>query len=295
GAAEFIHGADERVLGHMGGGAAAIVSAVANGSWGGGSINYAGAYVATRYLHDKIKEAGGSGLKDLMQYMAEDTSRTLDQAIAATTNYAGKVTFMADFQANGANYITNNMDLTNADTGAIGGLDADGGGIVTAENVVDEQGHGYAEDPLESFNVTFAETYRNVASTRSMTFQVGAANGMTLDLEFGAIGVDALSLGNVDSSLFTGSIVGLADAAIEQVSAERAKYGALMNRLESTISTLQVEHENTSAARSRIVDVDYASETANLSANTIVRNAAQAMLAQANSQPNMVLSLLRPA
>jgi flagellin len=70
-------------------------------------------------------------------------------------------------------------------------------------------------------------------------------------------------------------------------------YGAVQNRFEAMIQVLQVNGENTSAARGRIMDADFATETANLSRSQILQQAASAMVAQANSMPQQVLQLLR--
>ena len=83
------------------------------------------------------------------------------------------------------------------------------------------------------------------------------------------------------------------DAALSTVNVERANYGAYQNRFESIISTLQVSSNNVSAARGRIVDADFAAETANLSRAQILQQAGTAMVAQANQMPQQVLSLLR--
>ena len=82
------------------------------------------------------------------------------------------------------------------------------------------------------------------------------------------------------------------DLALEDVSASRANLGALQNRLESTINNLNTTAENLSASRSRILDADFASETAMLSRNQIIQQAAVSILAQANQQPSIALSLL---
>ena len=79
---------------------------------------------------------------------------------------------------------------------------------------------------------------------------------------------------------------------MQQIDSERAKLGAVQNRFDSTISNLQNISENASAARGRIVDTDYAAESANLAKNQIMQQAGTAMLAQANQLPQAVLSLL---
>lgn len=83
------------------------------------------------------------------------------------------------------------------------------------------------------------------------------------------------------------------DGALSSINGQRAKYGALQSRFEATISNLQTNSENLSAARSRIRDTDFAQETAALTRSQILQQAGTAMLAQANALPNQVLSLLR--
>jgi flagellin len=77
------------------------------------------------------------------------------------------------------------------------------------------------------------------------------------------------------------------------VNGQRAQYGALQSRFDSAISNLQSTTENLSASKSRITDTDFASETANMTRGQILQQAGTSMLAQANSLPNGVLSLLR--
>jgi flagellin len=83
------------------------------------------------------------------------------------------------------------------------------------------------------------------------------------------------------------------DSALTLVNTQRAMYGAVQNRFEAMIQVLQVNAENTSAAQGRIMDADFAQETANLSRSQILQQAASAMVAQANALPQQVLQLLR--
>lgn len=98
---------------------------------------------------------------------------------------------------------------------------------------------------------------------------------------------------NVGSAKAAGAAVSVINTAINTVSTERAKLGAYQNRLEHTITNLNTASENLSASESRIRDVDMAKEMMNFSKNNILSQAAQAMLAQANQQPQGVLQLLR--
>ena len=83
------------------------------------------------------------------------------------------------------------------------------------------------------------------------------------------------------------------DDALDQVNGARATLGAVQSRFENAVSNIMIQSENTAAARGRIVDADFASETANLSKSQILQQAGTAMLAQANQLPQQVLSLLR--
>ena len=87
--------------------------------------------------------------------------------------------------------------------------------------------------------------------------------------------------------------ISLVDGALDQVSKIRADLGAVQNRFQSTIASLSATSENLAAARSRILDADYAQETAALTRGQILQQAGTAILAQANSLPQSVLSLLQ--
>lgn len=100
-------------------------------------------------------------------------------------------------------------------------------------------------------------------------------------------GLDITSVGGATNALR------IVDSALDAVNSQRAKFGALQSRFESTIANLQTSVENLSASRSRIRDADFASETAALTRAQVLQQAGTAMLAQANALPNNVLSLLR--
>jgi flagellin len=103
----------------------------------------------------------------------------------------------------------------------------------------------------------------------------------------------ALSTVAVDTVAHSNTAIAIIDAALSQVNSQRGTLGAVQNRFTSAISNLQSTSENLSAARSRIVDTDFAAETAALTRGQILQQAGTAMLAQANSLPNGVLALLR--
>jgi flagellin len=83
------------------------------------------------------------------------------------------------------------------------------------------------------------------------------------------------------------------DDALTEISTARASFGAAQNRFENVIANLQVASENQAASRGRIVDADFAAETANLSRTQVLQQAGMAMVAQANALPNNVMQLLK--
>jgi flagellin len=130
-------------------------------------------------------------------------------------------------------------------------------------------------------------------------FQVGAGNAATdtitvtsVDLTATSVAVAALDISGATNAGALAAITAL-DTAIDSVTTARATWGAAQNRFESVVANLQVSSENMTAARSRIMDADFAQETANLTRASILQQAGTAMLAQANALPNTVLTLLR--
>lgn len=128
-------------------------------------------------------------------------------------------------------------------------------------------------------------------STKSFSIVGSAAEILTNTTESATL----QKVSDIDISSVTGANLALfvVDAAISQVSDQRAKFGALQSRFESTIRNLETSVENLSAARSRIQDADFAVETAELTRTQILQQAGTAMLAQANQVPQNVLSLLQ--
>lgn len=132
-----------------------------------------------------------------------------------------------------------------------------------------------------------------------LDFQVGTRNDPNIDrLSFDASKADAnsaalgINLTSVADKASAQNSLGAIDAAIVSVSAMRADFGAVQNRLQSTINNLSIALENLSAANSRIRDVDIAEETAELTKNNVLMQAGTSVLAQANQSSNAALSLL---
>ena len=165
------------------------------------------------------------------------------------------------------------------------------------------------------FTQLTAEITRTLAATKfngtaiigsgagSQTFQVGANNATsdqltvtTTDMSSNAAitsvtGTASVISGTSGSSALTA--ISNIDSALSTVNSERTKYGGMQNRFEAIIGNLQIASENQAAARSRIMDADFAQETAAMTRAQIMQQAGTAMLAQANSSPQSVLQLLR--
>ena len=148
------------------------------------------------------------------------------------------------------------------------------------------------------------------AQAGTQTFQVGANTTVndTIDIvtsnltTLGAItviagtdqtGAGRSSIGSAVSAANIATVIGNLDKALDAVNSERATLGAAQSRFDAVVSTLQINAENQTAARSRIMDADFAAETANLSRAQILQQAGNAMIAQANQQPQQVLKLLQ--
>lgn len=146
---------------------------------------------------------------------------------------------------------------------------------------------------------SYDATSGQVTLTSAAAVTVAGASGTVAISGFaaGSVGTStpAVGVNSVNVSSFTGAqdAIAMMDAALKSVNTARGNLGAVQNRFSSTIANLQTTSENLSASRGRIVDADFAAETANLSKGQILQQAGTAMLSQANSLPQGVLGLLR--
>lgn len=138
----------------------------------------------------------------------------------------------------------------------------------------------------------------DVFSADSRTFHIGSDAGETIGVTVGvlttaSVGADAVDISGIDLETDANAAITTINNAIESVSTDRGDLGAIQNRLEHTVRNLQVSIENLGASESRIRDTDMAAEMAMFTRNQIMLQAGTSMLAQANSIPQNVLSLLR--
>jgi flagellin len=132
--------------------------------------------------------------------------------------------------------------------------------------------------------------------TSPVSFQVGPESTDTVNVETTSFVMTGLNVyGDADISTEAGAraLIDQIDTDLEGVNTARAASGAVQSRMESIVMQLQIFSENTASARSRIMDTDYAQETANLARVQILQQAGSAMLTQANNQPQMVMQLLQ--
>ncbi|MEK4038276.1 MULTISPECIES: flagellin Hag [Paenibacillus] len=156
-----------------------------------------------------------------------------------------------------------------------------GSGVTGASDLTFHIGANKGQNIALSIKAMDATTLKVNGASTANSSAVAGAGATTVD------GIDISSQTNADAAIET------INSAIETVSGERSKLGAYQNRLDHTINNLGTTSENLSAAESRIRDVDMAKEMMNQTKNNILAQAAQAMLAQANQQPQAVLQLLR--
>jgi flagellin len=131
-----------------------------------------------------------------------------------------------------------------------------------------------------------------INTAQTFTFQIGANGGESLNVATVAMSGVAIG-GGVSTAAAASTALGAIDSALDTVTTQRATYGATINRFQYAIQNLTVATENQTSARGRILDADFAAETANLARAQILQQAGTAMVAQANALPQGVLSLLR--
>ena len=162
----------------------------------------------------------------------------------------------------------------------------------------------FAQLQAEITRLTNGTTFNGqvvLSGATAFTFQVGAGTTSGVDtisvtggnLATGAVSSAAASAVSITAVSAATAAITAIDSALDAANTLRANFGAVQNRFESVISNLQIAVENQTAARSRIMDADFAAETAALTRAQILQQAGTAMLAQANVQPELALTLLR--
>jgi len=264
-------------------GTTATIAAAGNTATSG-TTNYNGSAVAAAStftaeingvkMQVSVTNAVATG--DDMSTIASNTAVDLNSAISTYNSTAG---------------------LTKGDEGFINdvtvSVSKDGRFIVGSESgpitFTDDSGSTVVKD------LGLSQAQTETAGNGGVTFQIGANKAQTMNFGIKDMRSAALGISGIDLSTAAGAQTALKslDSAISSVSSQRAKLGAVQNRLEHTINNLTTSSENLTAAESRIRDVDMSLEMVAFSKNKIISQAGTSMLSQANQNPQNVLSLLR--
>jgi flagellin len=229
--------------------------------------------------------------------IATTTAGTLNDADTIVLN---GLTINVLNSANAATNRTRAVEAINAQSAVTGVSAADDGTGVTltaadGRNIQVVAGSGALADYGLAAGVTGATIDISYVAPSGVTGSVVFGGAVGAFANTTAIATTGTALSAVDISTVSGSQAALTavDAALNNISSSRAGLGAIQNRFESVITSLQTTSENLSASRSRIQDTDFAAETANLTKAQILQQAGIAMMAQANSLPQNVLALLQ--
>ena len=285
GVADFVHGADFLLGGSV---TQNQIDGVGNGDV---SSTRESSYLAVRYLHEELKTQGvgaSAGVKDMLMWMSDQVKvgkSAQESSIGAalkhfiSSKYSDISTandeFIADFKSNGLSVLSGVVDPLNTDTGAISGLDADGGSIINHQDAVpDYPATDPTATPLSNFGVKWEKEGETLFSTssdgNSLTFN--AVNTITIE------DADRYNLKSINSAKLTLSMI---DSWTETLNNERSQVGANLQRLHVENENHQAQYSVRKFALSRIADLDLAEETTNLAANKIRAEASMTMLAQA--------------
>lgn len=300
GAAEFLHGGDERLasdLARIGGNPQVIVNA-AGGDYLNDSVGYSASYTAVRFLHAQIKSAGGDGIRDVMNYLSSRPGASLDdafrQAVAprggAVGSYTSADAFLRDFKVSGAAFIRS-MNLNNLDTGAIGGYDADGGTAKTAESVIADAGQRPANDVLAGFAERFDTMM--VFQPISAWFQFNPGMFFTGRTMVGAMNAPALGINALNLIDDPRDAINQADRALRYVNREHAQVASQLNRVDSLFAGLQGLLSTLNGSPAWVTGPENAASLATRIGAGLRANTDAALLAQANIRRPVARQLLQ--
>lgn len=314
GTAEYLPGADERVINDLArkGSNQALVDSINS------PINtsefYSASYTAIKYLDHKLKQEGQS-IKTVMQSLSDGSLKTLDAALKELKNAdgsnmydTGESGFKNDFIKNGADFMTNHMDLSRN-----GGIDGVGSiiGNKNDDNVIPDKTNP-KDNPLDNFKVSwgastgytpgkttpyigFSQTLtisKSISPFGILKIQTGANAGESIDIQLTQLNANILGIDNADIINNPNDAIELYDNAIDLISNRRANLGALQNRLEHSMKICDNTSENLSNSESRIRDLDMAKEVLNSSKLEILINANQSLMSQAKATREGILKLL---
>ena len=226
---------------------------------------------------------GSEGLSAAVQAINEQSSKT---GVIASLNKDASAIVLTN--ATGNTMAIGATAAANAGTVEVTKMTGDGkGGASTAGSAVTMATNAGAVAVAVSGYITL-DSDKSFSATSTTTDALNSAGGGTLNSDLKKVSeLDVTDFAKATHTLKT------VDSALSYIAGERAKLGALQSRFETSIASLNITSENMSASRSRILDADFAAETANLSRTQILQQAGTAMVAQANQIPQGVLALLK--
>ena len=257
------------------------------------NLNTSGASLATSMqrlssglrVNNSKDDAAGMAIADRMNSQIRGMTvamRNANDAISLAQTAEGSIANVGDAMQRMRELAVQSANATNTTTDR-GNLDSE------FQQLVDEVDRLIAGSKFNGQNVLNAAT--------AWKFQIGADAGGTNELTVTSVDLTAVNtaIGALDITSAANATAALTaiDTQLGTVTTARATWGAVQNRFDSVISNLQVTNENLTAARGRIMDADFAVETANLSRSQILQQAGTAMLAQANQIPQQVLRLIQ--
>jgi|GEM_PF-54091 len=284
------------------------------------SAGYSAGYIAVRVLHDDIVAAGGNGVSDVLSYLRANPVANLDAALTSVAGglagleWSNLATFNDHITGGGGGYTDSaaaayilgaydvndtgdsdgdfadgnaGIDLFDTDTGSIAGSEY-GGGALTAESVLPNDA---SAGSAQFFTLSLPDTGTAEEVTQSFRIGLGVDLKNRISIDIGSADADTLNLTGLDITN-TADALERIDAAMNYVTGQRANLGAIQSRLESSMSNLNKIALETSGARSRIRDADFAKETSTLTKQQILTQASSSILAQANNLPQAVIALL---
>jgi flagellin len=270
-----------------------VTTAVANVSTGVALQNGAGSSAIAGTTMTALADLNGNSLNLVsgdtvsVSFVVNGTTTTNSMTIVTGTTIAN----VAALVTSGATTIVGGGMVVSADTaGTAGAINA-----ITIQ-VQDANGNTLSNASNTLSNIQETTAARDTKATDgSLTLQIGANSGQNMNIAINNMGAQALGVQGlqITTEAQANIAIKVIDAATAKVSAQRSALGAFQNRLEHTSNNLGTASQNITSAEAQIRDVDMASEMTNFQKNNVLQQAAQAMLAQANQQPQGVLQLLR--
>jgi len=266
------------------------VTAINNSSVAASGIHENDAVTLGGVTYTFVK-AASSGNNISLTNAGTGTQATLqaatDLAAAINLNHTNKLTNITSGAAANAG-ATGTLTVTSDLNGLPGNATVDATGTAAVAGRLTETHTDKADG-----SYTASTTYGVISLNSNTSYTIGGNNSTKAGLSTASATLNAISTVDISSVSGANTAISLVDGALDQVAKIRANLGALQNRFQSTINSVQSISENLSAARSRIQDADFAAETAALTRNQILQQAGTAILSQANSLPQSALQLLK--